>query len=195
MRIDTQKTVYPVYGIFVAVNKDGKIFAGGANASSDYGVYYSENNGVSWTYIKNGYRMIDNQAKLQSLFAASDGHLFAGTNVGLFRSVEKTTGIVQTTVNTPKEFSLDQNYPNPFNPGTNIRFSIPKSAYVTLKVFDVLGKEVAQLVNENLNAGTYNYNFEASKLSSGVYLYRITVYSDRNQADNFTETRKMILTK
>ncbi len=86
----------------------------------------------------------------------------------------------------PIDFSLSQNYPNPFNPSTNINFSIPKESFVNLKIFDVLGKEVAILVNERLNAGNYNYNFNANGLPSGIYFYRLTVGS-------FVSTKKMIL--
>ncbi len=86
----------------------------------------------------------------------------------------------------PTEFSLSQNYPNPFNPSTNINFSIPEASFVNLKIFDVLGKEVAILVNERLNAGNYNYNFNANGLPSGVYFYRL-------RAGSFVSTKKMIL--
>jgi hypothetical protein len=88
----------------------------------------------------------------------------------------------------PTGYSLEQNYPNPFNPNTKIQFSINESQPVTLKVFDVLGNEVATLVNQELTAGTYQYDFDASNLSSGVYYYKL-------QAGNFTETRKMILVR
>lgn len=92
----------------------------------------------------------------------------------------------ERTNNLPPSFQLQQNYPNPFNPSTTIRFSLPQRSHVTLKVFDVLGREVATLVNENLLAGRYSYNFDASNLSNGVYFYKI-------QASNYIETKKMIL--
>ena len=85
-----------------------------------------------------------------------------------------------------KEFKLDQNYPNPFNPSTVVSYSIPQNSFVTLKVFDALGNEVATLINETQNAGYYNINFDAGRLSSGVYLYKIT-------ANKFVQTKKMIL--
>jgi len=88
----------------------------------------------------------------------------------------------------PKDFSLLQNYPNPFNPTTSISFSIPQSEFVTLKIYDVIGKEVANLVNEFKDAGNYKFNFDASKLSSGIYLYRL-------HAGNFTTSKKMMLIK
>ena len=81
-----------------------------------------------------------------------------------------------------------QNYPNPFNPSTTIKFQIPNSSFVNLKVYDVLGNEVATLVNEEKPAGTYQLSFDASNLSSGIYFYKL-------QAGNIVETKKMILLK
>jgi subtilisin-like proprotein convertase family protein len=91
-------------------------------------------------------------------------------------------------LNTPYSFSLAQNYPNPFNPSTGISFSIGKDGLAKLIVFDVLGKEIAVLVNNELKAGHYNVNFNASGLSSGVYFYRL-------DAAGFSETKKMMLVK
>jgi len=88
----------------------------------------------------------------------------------------------------PTEFSLHQNYPNPFNPSTTINFSIPSSEFVTIKVYDLLGNEVATLIDEYRPAGSYEVDFNAADLPSGVYLYRI-------QAGDFTEAKKMILLK
>ncbi|MBS1552348.1 MAG: T9SS type A sorting domain-containing protein [Bacteroidetes bacterium] len=99
------------------------------------------------------------------------------------------TGIVsQSGTQTPNVYALSQNYPNPFNPVTKIDFSIPKSGLVTLKVFDILGKEIATLVNEKLSAGKYETDFNASKLSSGTYYYRI-------ETGDYVETKKMLLIK
>jgi len=88
----------------------------------------------------------------------------------------------------PLKFILSQNYPNPFNPSTNIKFAIPKSGFVKLTIFDMLGREVETLVNENLNAGTFNADWNALKYSSGVYFYKL-------QAGEFSETKKMIFIK
>ncbi len=88
-----------------------------------------------------------------------------------------------------ESFSLSQNYPNPFNPNTNINFAIPKSGNVSLKVYDILGNEVANLLNnEKLNSGSYKVDFNASQLSSGVYYYTL-------KTENFTDTKKMLLVK
>ncbi len=88
----------------------------------------------------------------------------------------------------PSKFSLDQNYPNPFNPTTTIKFAIPADENVSLKVFNVLGQEVATLVNKQMKAGSYSFDFNASKLSSGVYFYRV-------EAGSFNATKKMLLLK
>ncbi|NWG27526.1 MAG: T9SS type A sorting domain-containing protein [Ignavibacteriaceae bacterium] len=86
----------------------------------------------------------------------------------------------------PKNFQLDQNYPNPFNPSTKIRYSIPEASFASIKVYDMLGKELAILVNEEQSAGNYEVDFNAAGLSSGIYFYQL-------QAGNFVEMRKMIL--
>jgi len=86
----------------------------------------------------------------------------------------------------PNEFTVEQNYPNPFNPTTNIQYSIGSKQRVLLKVFDLLGKEILTLVHEEKPAGVYKVEFNASKLSSGIYFYQL-------QAGDFIETKKMIL--
>ncbi|MGE5682366.1 MAG: T9SS type A sorting domain-containing protein [Bacillota bacterium] len=96
-------------------------------------------------------------------------------------SVERTAAVAMT-------YTLDQNYPNPFNPSTVITFSVPEKSNVTLKVFDILGREVATLLNGEMNTGKYEVKFDASKLTSGVYLYTI-------QAGNFSQSKKMMLVK
>jgi len=96
--------------------------------------------------------------------------------------------------NLPKRFSLDQNYPNPFNPETNIKFSIPggNNSYsqniVKLTVYDLLGREVAVLVNSKLQPGTYEYTFNGSKLASGIYFYQLKI-------KDIVDTKKMLLIK
>jgi N-acetylneuraminic acid mutarotase len=88
----------------------------------------------------------------------------------------------------PKDFKLYQNYPNPFNPLTLINYSVPKSGLVSIKVFDVLGREVTTLINENKPVGNYSVQFNAAKLTSGVYFYRM-------QAGDFAQTKKLIMMK
>ncbi|MEW6652226.1 MAG: T9SS type A sorting domain-containing protein [Bacteroidota bacterium] len=98
------------------------------------------------------------------------------------------TNIQELETGIPTKFTLDQNYPNPFNPTTKIKFAIPADENVSLKVFNVLGQEVATLVNKQLKAGSYSFDWNAANLSSGVYFYRI-------EAGSFNQTRKMLLLK
>jgi len=106
-------------------------------------------------------------------------------------SVLGKTNIQQISFSGKEEvtsYDLSQNYPNPFNPATIIRYQIPKAGNVTLKIYDILGSEVAALVNEVKSEGRYEVNFDASTLASGVYLYRL-------QVNDFVSTKKMILIK
>ncbi len=104
-------------------------------------------------------------------------------------SLSVITGIKNETGSIiPEGFKLFQNYPNPFNPSTSISYLIPNFAYVELKVFDILGKEVSTLINENQNKGNYKIQFDGSNLVSGIYFYKI-------DAAGFTQTRKMVLLK
>lgn len=99
-----------------------------------------------------------------------------------------TVGISNISTQIPERFKLEQNYPNPFNPVTNIKFSIPVTGVVKLKVYDILGKEVATLVNKQLTAGTYQADFNGANFSSGVYFYKL-------ETEGFTEVKKMMLVK
>jgi hypothetical protein len=102
--------------------------------------------------------------------------------------VHKVTGVVETGVSKPSTFVLNQNYPNPFNPTTTISYSIPEKSFVSLKVYNILGQEVASLINNQEEAGPHRVNFNAMNLSSGVYFYSI-------RAGNFTATKKLMLLK
>ncbi|MBK7632282.1 MAG: T9SS type A sorting domain-containing protein [Ignavibacteriales bacterium] len=104
-----------------------------------------------------------------------------------FRAHFISTGIGSNDV-FPKEFRLFQNYPNPFNGNSIIKYSIPKSSQVQIKVFDVLGNEIETIVNEEKPIGTYELNWNAANLPSGVYFYRL-------RAGDYVQTRKMILLK
>lgn len=105
--------------------------------------------------------------------------------IELSRFEDKQTASTLSTV--PNEYSIT-NYPNPFNPTTTINYQLPENGFVTIKVYDMLGKEVATLVNENKSAGYHIVNFDASKLTSGVYVYMIA-------ANNFIQSKKMLLMK
>jgi hypothetical protein len=112
-----------------------------------------------------------------------------GTNKGVYWDTYNNVVGVQGNQNeTPQTYKLRQNYPNPFNPVTKIEFSIPNDEYVTLRVFDILGREVTVLLSKNMKAGEHSVLFDGTKLSSGVYIYRI-------EAGRFADARKMILIK
>ncbi len=103
--------------------------------------------------------------------------------------------VVTVDLGTPDKFLLEQNYPNPFNPKTVITFQTPSEGQITLKIYDVLGNEVATLLDEQKPAGIYNVELDASQLTSGIYFYRIAIHSDKLTAKDFSSTKKMILLK
>ncbi len=150
------------------------------------GVYWSSNSGANFvsqfadtgTYIAMNLKL--------------DGNIIRGwavtSNGRIARYHELISGITNNQNNTPENYTLLQNYPNPFNPSTKISFSLPKAGNVTLVVYDILGREVATIMNEFTTAGNHTINFNASNLSSGVYFYKI-------QAGDFTDTKKMMLIK
>ena len=156
------------------------------------GVFLSTNNGTQWTNVDTG--LTD-----PSVFALAviGTDLFAGTmsysgRGGIWKRPlsEMITSVPSKggSTNLPTHFSLEQNYPNPFNPKTTIRFSLPQSNYVTMKVFNLLGQEVARLVSAGLSAGTHTTEWNAGKMESGVYFYRI-------RAGTFSDVKEMILLK
>jgi hypothetical protein len=128
------------------------------------------------------YPWLNNQtSSLTGKYVALDSCVISGTT-------SPATSVKTGTSELPENYTLQQNYPNPFNPTTTITFQTPQSGFVSLKVFDLLGREVATLVNGELQAGTYETSFDASRLSSGVYLYEL-------RAGSFVQTRRMMLMK
>lgn len=155
------------------------------NANSK--VYTQTDAPSTWYRLLNGVGLVENYYKIgdeyykEELVAAKIGTTIYG-DATLFVGVEES----ETTI--PTEYNLSQNYPNPFNPSTTINFSIKEAGLVTLKVYDMLGREVSNIVNENLSEGIYNKVFNASGLSSGIYFYSL-------KAGKFSETKKMLLLK
>ncbi len=136
---------------------------GSGNSNSPKSYSYTDNSAVAGNY---SYRL--KQIDVDGQFEYSD--------------------VVEVTIGVPTKFELLQNYPNPFNPVTSIKFSLPRKSKVLLKVYDILGKEVAELVNEEKPAGEYTVQFNGANLASGVYFYRIST-------GNFTNVKKLILMK
>jgi len=178
---------------------------------NDIYVTYSDNGGLTWSTPQNltrtrteddlyptlsltgntatKFHIHYQQTPYPGSQSFSDTTQFVAPVYQLYRSFNpQTVGVNNVSTTVPDKFSLKQNYPNPFNPTTNITFALPKSGVVVLKVYDVLGKEVASLVNSFTNAGTHIVPFDASALSSGVYIYKITT-------GEFTDSKKMVLIK
>ena len=149
-------------------NKIFKTTDGGYNWIQQTTTNLSWWNSIYFSDIDNGY------------VSGLNGRIMKTTNGGVF--------INQISSKIPNKFSLSQNYPNPFNPNTKIKFQIAKLSDVKLVVYDILGCEVATLVNERLKAGTYEVDFEGRELPSGVYFYTLI-------SESFKETKKMVLTK
>jgi photosystem II stability/assembly factor-like uncharacterized protein len=174
------------YSYAVAVSPSGDLYAG-AIGPCTY-VFRSTNGGGSWNDIVSG--LFNNSLSIVSFAFSSAGYVFGGQqNDGyIYRSGQAYIGIKNIGNEIPNLFSLSQNYPNPFNPNSKIKFQISKSSDVKLLVFDVLGREVAALVNQPLQPGTYEVEFDGTDYPSGVYYYRLI-------SELYTETKKMILIK
>jgi hypothetical protein len=155
-------------------------FAGGSNK----GVYYSTNNGATWNYA--GLKGV-----LVSFLTAVGDTVYAVTaidGIHAFTTSSSPTLVTEIPKRIPATFELLQNYPNPFNPSTMIAFDLPSAGHVRLRIFDLLGREVAVLLDEEVKAGRHQAYWNASKMSSGVYFYRI-------EAGQFAAVRKLILLK
>lgn len=164
----------------LAINKNNDFYIG-----TNDGIFFSKDLGKNWTQINSGL----SHYTITSLNFDSEGYLYAGTwGGGVYRSTQTTTNISESNTISPKYYFLSEAYPNPFNPSTVINYSIPQLGFVTLKVYDLIGREVATLVDEEKSTGDYEVEFDGSNLSSGVYFYRI-------QAGSFTDTKKFILLK
>lgn len=162
------------------VNSRGDIFLIVNNS-----IYLTTNNGNSWVERISG---LPANSITTNLIFDSKGFLYNVTSMhGIFHSIESTlTGVTISQNELPVEYKLYQNFPNPFNPETKIRFNIPSDKFVTLYIYDISGRRIKTLVNENLSSGNYSVTFDASQLSSGVYFYELLTY-------DFRESKKMIL--
>lgn len=148
-------------------------------------IFKTTNGGLNWGYQNNPSKSIE-LSIIDSLRGwVCDNGISSTTNGGgsvIF------TGINAINTDIPSKYFLSQNYPNPFNPVTNIKFDIPQRSNVEISIFDILGKEISVLVNEELNPGTFEVNWDASNFPSGVYFYKI-------ETEDFSESRKMVLLK
>ena len=140
---------------------------------------------IGWGYTSPTLTEVTPQGDIALQMKLPDGALTYRVTKSIF---DIPTGIAGTQAEIPNSYELSQNYPNPFNPSTSISFSLPAAGNVSIKVYDVMGREVRTLINGQMQAGTHNTVFEASGLASGVYVYKIT-------AGDYTATKKMVLMK
>ncbi len=149
-------------------------------------IYYSPNNGSSWS---TDYTVpLGNYRHITKARSGANIVLWAVRSNGGISRNEIPVGIGQISNEIPASYSLMQNYPNPFNPSTNIRLNVPASGNIKLVVYDELGREIRVLIEGALQPGIYNIDFDGTGLTSGVYFYKLT-------AGDFTQTKKMILSK
>lgn len=152
-------------------------------------IYISKNNSMNWN--DKTYNMtVGGTMDFELVYTKTYGLVYTRDRDGkLYRcTYSDIIGIRSISSEIPSKYSLSQNYPNPFNPSTNIKYQITKNDNVSLKIFDILGQEIATLINEKQSPGTYSVDWNASDYTSGIYFYRL-------QAGNFTETKRMTLIK
>jgi photosystem II stability/assembly factor-like uncharacterized protein len=155
--------------------------------ATDLGVQYTSDNGVTWNALGTGMPEVPvHDLALHpptgKLIAFTHGRSAYTFDLSTITSVQQLRSLAV------KEFQLEQNYPNPFNPATNLRFTIPQAQAVTLKVYDVVGREVATLVNGPMQPGSYSVQWNGAGVASGVYLYTLST-------ESFVQTKKMLLIK
>jgi hypothetical protein len=152
----------------------------------------AQTNTIPWSLSGVGYEVSSSSTTIVKSLV---GQRFVGTLQGTSNMIEsgfladtlfRTLTSVAVHEGVPKEFMLEQNYPNPFNPSTTIQYALPARSHVNLSLFNTLGQQVAELVNEELEAGYHEVSFDAKNLPSGVYFYRI-------QAGTFVETKRLLL--
>ena len=162
--------------------------------SSEYGCYRTTNGGINWVRWNNGMPMgtIVNELNYIDSIALRGKFYVVAATYGRSVWMREISGDDFVGINNDPAvvtgFELKQNYPNPFNPSTEIKFALPSADFVTLKVFDITGREVAVLVNRKMQQGIHTVSFDGGKLSSGVYFYRITT-------SKYTDIKKMVFVK
>lgn len=176
---------------FAAINMNGfkdasNIIRVSLNEVAGYRVFRTTNFGTTWTEEPLPVQGTGNG--LQHMQFINQNLGYAGGGLGSFFRYGPTTNILGNENNTPSDFVLTQNYPNPFNPSTTIEYSVPHNSFVSIKVYDVMGKEIAVLVNGQKTTGNYIVQFDGSNINSGIYFYTL-------EANGHKETKKMLLIK
>lgn len=157
----------------------GNIFVG----TDRKGIFLSTDSGES-------FRNTGLQSELiHALTYNHEGVVFAGSNYGyVYRSNQAATDVDKAKTNSPEKYVLEQNFPNPFNPSTNINFHLSQEGFVTLRIYDLLGREVSRLINETLSSGDHTVQFNSENLKSGLYIYRL-------ETNGFSDSKKMMIIK
>lgn len=187
---------YYMRSILIRPGSTSEFYVGFGNSSnSGIGVYRTVNSGLSWVNFNGGalsgsitIRALNFKATGDSTLFAGGAHPTMGSGQGVFAYSFLAVGIKNVSNIVPDKNTLEQNYPNPFNPGTKFKIQISKLSKVKIIIYDVLGREVATLVNEELKPGMYEYEWDGTTYPGGVYFYKLI-------ANDFTETRKMVLLK
>ena len=165
----------------ISVDLSGKVYV----SSLTNGVFVSSDNGNSWSSLGMGgfgvSSLMVNPGSSDVYVGTKEGKVFSISSNGGLTSAEEETAV-------PTEFELAQNYPNPFNPSTTIQFAVPVAGNYSLKVYNIIGQEVANLIQSELTAGVHKINFDASRLASGMYIYRLS-------GKNVNISKKMVLMK
>ena len=185
---------------------NGKALVVGGSSSDDFSsfndVWIYDADGdfwVAWSPLPNkptpitayqgtSIRLADNIWQLNIAGGITTGPIWTAIHEMYIDTLENPVSVQEITSEIPTDYFLSQNYPNPFNPSTIIQFSLPQASFVKLEVFNALGEKVEVLVSEELSAGSYKYDWNASDLSSGIYFYSLT-------AENFKQTKKLVLMK
>lgn len=187
------------YGRDIAVDVQGNVYITGDSPGNGTGrdfatIKYNSSGIQQWAIRYNSPGFYDDNPKDLSIDANNNVYVCGSQNISGFSyggstiKYSQPIGIQTTSTEIPNKFSLSQNYPNPFNPVTNITFDLPKESFVKLKIYDALGKEISILANQDLKAGSYKIDWDASNYPSGVYFYKL-------EAGSFVESKKMILIK
>jgi hypothetical protein len=192
------------HGLEIDPGNPDHLLAGGSSNVNSFALYETYNAGMDWMEILPSEALPGITAMAADTLNGEFVAYIATAGEGIYRYQSPITRIEEHILNRAAvQFKLYQNYPNPFNANTTIEFQIPKYEFVNLKICNLLGEEVATLVSERLAAGSYTYQWNASDLATGVYLYRLSVGSlttktghhVAGESGEFIETRRMILLK
>jgi outer membrane protein assembly factor BamB len=173
-----------IYGVANSLNVDiaGNVYVTGSNGT----IKYNSSGDQQWIASENGVDLVVDASR--NVYIAGSTNSYHSNVYTTIKYVQTPTFVEEKVLSIPSAYRLEQNYPNPFNPSTMINYQLAMNGYVTLKVFDILGREVTTLVNEERVAGSYTVRWDAEGIASGVYFYQL-------RTGNFAQTKKLMLMK